>query len=306
MLDGYLYYHSINKFICSYIENELIDLIDVHWLYPDAYAAIKWAKKFKKKIIITVRGHESIYYYSNSMVKKFIPEILTSSDHIISVSSDLKNKIINQYKIHAEKISVISNGIDTEKFFLIDQLKAKKLCGLEESKKYILAIGRLSYEKGMGILLESFSLLNEQDTELIIIGAGFLKTKLVNLANHLNIIDRVKFIQEVAHDKAYLWYNSANVFCLPSRWEGCPNVVIESLACGTPVVATKVGAVPDIMSSSKLGIIVPPEDSSQLVLGLRDALQKKWDADFISQVGSQNNWDTVAHKVNNVFEKILN
>ncbi|MCK5097003.1 MAG: glycosyltransferase, partial [Desulfobacteraceae bacterium] len=93
----------------------------------------------------------------------------------------------------------------------------------------MLALSRLSHEKGLEYLLNAFSLLDIKDTELIIAGDGPLREKLSNMAMELKIENNVQFIGSVPNNEAYIWYNAADVFCLPSLWEGCPNVIIESL-----------------------------------------------------------------------------
>lgn len=305
-LDGYLYFVSINSFVSSLIFNKkTIDLLDFHWVYPDAYAGLKWAKKFSKKIIVTVRGNESIYYHEKSIIKEFIANTLRSVDHVIAVSSDLKNKLITDYGVAPYNISVIPNGIDDIKFFLINKEKARKACGLKNNKKYILSLSRLSHEKGLEYLFKAFYFLNAENTELVVVGDGPLKEKLLRMASDLKIANRVKFIGAVPHKETYLWYNAADVYCLPSLWEGCPNVIIESLACGTPVVSTKVGGIPDLVSAKDYGFLVPPEDSMSLAGALGDALKKRWDRGSIAAFGSQNTWDKVANRVVEVFESVL-
>jgi len=303
-LDGYLYYLSMNNFFQRLIEKNHYDILDFQWGYPDAFAGFLWARRMKKKIILTVRGNESICYFERSIRKKMMFRILKHFDHIITVSSDLKSKVVNDCGVSSDKVEVIPNGIDVQKFYPMDKNESRKICNLESSKKYILCISRLSQEKGLDNLLRGFSKLGT-DVELIIIGDGPLRELLIAQSKALNIVDRLHLIGEISHKDTRAWYNASDIFCLPSLWEGCPNVIIESLACGTPVVSTYVGGIPDLITSKEHGILVPPGDHRALSKALRNALDRTWNRQNISKTGSVKTWDHVASKVISVYEKVL-
>lgn len=303
--DGYLYYWSTSSFFTKKILEEKIDLLDFHWVYPDAFAGLKLAQKYNKKIIVTIRGNESICYFENTLRKKLLVNTLRKVDHIIAVSNDMKNKVVGEYGVCENNITVIPNGIQPDKFKSIDRKQARRVCGLELNKKYILSLCRLSHEKGLEYLFEAFACLQVENVELIVVGDGPLKEKLLRMALDLKIDNKVKFIGSVLHEETMFWYNSADIYCLPSLWEGCPNVIIESLACGTPVVSTKVGGIPDLVPDEIYGVLVPEADSHSLAVALDYALEKKWDRKKIEQYGSRNTWDHVADKVVSVFDKVL-
>lgn len=302
--DGYFYYYSIHKYIEHIINQKKINILDFHWVYPDAYAGMILAKKLKIKFVVTLRGNESICYYEKSLRKNKVIETLKAAAHIISVSQDLKNKIVTEYGINDNKVTVIPNGIDTIKFGLLEKNHARKLCNLDHDKKYILTVCRLSPEKGLEHLIKAFSNFKEDNIHLLIAGGGPLKELLLNMVSSLGIIDKVHFLGTISHQDINKWYNVADVFCLPSLWEGCPNVIIESLCCGTPVVSTCVGGIPDLVPSDNYGLLVPPGDSNLLFEALNNALRNNWDKMDIAQFGSQNTWEHVADKVINVFEGI--
>lgn len=304
--DGYFYYKSLDSFFYNVIKSGNFDLLDFHWVYPDGFAGLKWARCLKKQIIVTIRGNESICYFEKSLKKKMLINTLKAVDHIIAVSTDMKNKVVHEYGVDESKVTVISNGIDDKNFYMINKDEAKRLCGLELDKKYILSLCRLSHEKGLEYLFEAFYSLNAKDTELIVVGDGPLKAKLSRMVSDLKIANKVKFIGAVSHSETSIWYNAADVYCLPSLWEGCPNVIIESLACGTPVVSTKVGGIPDLVPDNDYGFLVPAGDPVSLANALNNALEKNWDRNCIARYGSQNTWDQVADRVVEVFKSVLN
>ena len=304
-MDGQLYYCALHPFISQMIKNYNFEILDFHWVYPDAFAGLKWAREFGKKIVVTIRGNESICYLEKSLRKRMVINTLKSVDHIIAVSNDMKEKVVQEYGVERKKVTVIPNGIDPKKFFRTNKLDAQKQCGLELGSKYILALSRLSPEKGLDSLIKAFLGVSRQDTTLLIVGDGPLKSKLEEMVKDLGISKKVLFFGAVPHDETVKWYNAADVFCLPSLWEGCPNVVIESLASGTPVVASNVGGIPDLIPNDSYGILVPAGDPVSLARALDDALNKEWDREKIAKFGSRNTWDHVAGQIIEVFEKVL-
>ncbi len=303
--DGYLFYLSMNKFITNIIREKRFHLLDFQWGYPDAFAGFLWSKKLGKKIILTIRGNESICYFEKSFRKKMMFNILNKFDHIITVSTDLKDKVVKNCFVDDAKVTVIPNGIDHTKFYLMDKKEAQKKCNLDPHKKYILSLSRLSPEKGLEHLLTAFSNIRQLNVELILVGEGPLKNTLTRIADNLKIKDKLKFIGEIQHDETCVWYNAVDVFCLPSLWEGCPNVIIESLSCGTPVVSTRVGGVPDLIQSDECGFMVSPGDDFALLKALERALIHDWNRHKVCRIGGKNSWDHVASKVISVYEKVI-
>lgn len=304
-LDGHLYYWSTYKFFSELIKTINPDILDFHWVYPDAFAGLMLARRYRKKIVVTIRGNESICYFEKSLRKKKLINNLQHVDHIIAVSNDMKTKVVNEYGVCHKNVTVIPNGIQPQKFKSIDKRKAREFCGLDQDRKYVLSLSRLSHEKGLEFLFRAFAGLHIKDVELLVVGDGPLKDHLHELAKDLGIAKRVKFIGAVAHEKTLFWYNAADVYCLPSLWEGCPNVIIESLACGTPVVSTKVGGIPDLVPDENYGFLVPSGEAGLLAVALDNALNKPWDRQKIAQYGSRNTWDHVAGSVVDLFQSVL-
>jgi len=304
-LDALFYSKSMFSFMERMTLDHEYELMDFHWVYPDAIAGLDWARKLGKKTVVTVRGNEAIYYYEKGLLRRTVQKKLNEFDHLITVSNDLKHKIVSEYNVDASKISVVSNGIDVGKFFYIEQELARKRLNLATNRQYILTVSRLSSEKGLPHLLNAFAKIKNSATELIIVGDGPLKDSLVSLGMALGINERVRFMSSLGHADICYWYNAADVFCLPSLWEGCPNVVIEALACGTPVVATQVGGIPDLVPSNDYGVLVPPGNPDSLALSLDKALAKDWNRQKISEFGSVNSWEDVADMVINIFNRVL-
>jgi glycosyltransferase involved in cell wall biosynthesis len=304
-LDGYLFYKSLNAYFQEIIKEHNPDILDFHWTYPEIVAGVKWAKGTGRKVIVTVRGNEALFRFEDSIRKEILKHSLQQVDNIISVSDDLKLKLISEFGIPGEKITVIGNGIDVCQFNVIEKNEARKQCNLQQDGKYILSLCRLSQEKGLENLLKAFSDNSFKDATLLIAGDGPLRKTLYELAKTLHVSSRVVFLGAIEHRETAKWYNASDVYCLPSLREGCPNTVIESLACGTPVVSTKVGAVPELVKENS-GFVVAPGDC----IGLREALDRslkiEWDRKKIAASGQNRSWDNVADEVIRVYEKVLN
>lgn len=304
-MDGNLFYYSLNKFINAFPGIDGYDILDIHWAYPDGFAALKWAKSLNKKVVVTLRGNESISFFEESRRKSIIEKMMPDFDHVISVSRDLQEKAIKEYGVSRERSSVIPNGIHSEKFYYLGQESARVKCNLTPGRRYILAISRFSHEKGVNHLVKALSILGSSDVELLLIGHGPLEAYIRRIASESGVADRVRFIGKVPHEDLNDWYNAADLFCLPSLWEGCPNVVIESLASGTPVVATSVGGVPDLIPDFAYGILSPPGDPAALAEKLKEAFRRQWDRQRISTFGRSRSWDNVASQVLNIYESLL-
>lgn len=303
-LDALFYETSLRPFIRNILAETDAQLLDVHWVYPDGFAALEWARRFNKKVVVTVRGNEALHYYQDTAIRKMIVQKMNLFDHVISVSDDLKTKMINEYNVNPDKITVIHNGVDKAKFAPIDKAYARRKCDFIDGYKYILAISRLSSEKGLEYLLETMKMLTTENAKLILVGDGPLYGILNDYVIKNNLSEKVQFIRTVPHKDLHLWYNAADVFCLSSIWEGCPNVVIESLACGTPVVSSNVGAVPYFVTN-ECGMTVPLGDAVLMAEALDNALNFEWNQRKISEAESLREWDKVANDVIEVFDDVL-
>jgi glycosyltransferase involved in cell wall biosynthesis len=180
---------------------------------------------------------------------------------------------------------------------------------LPKEQTIILAVGSLAYRKGFDRIVLNFPkiLKNYPDAALYIIGAagheGDYRSELDELIVRYSLKNKVKFVGQIENQDLPLWYNAADVFCLSSRGEGSPNVLTEALACGCPSVATKVGAVPDILEKGFMGIVVQNDEKS-LLSGLLYALSIRYDRKKIAETIRQYTWDWCAAKVVEVYKKM--
>jgi glycosyltransferase involved in cell wall biosynthesis len=289
-------------------EDYPFDLIDLHWTYPDLPAGYILSKITGRPFLATVRGQEALYFEEPGVRKHIVGNLLKKTSRIIALSARQK-KSCQDCGCPDDKISVIRNGVDHERFYLINQETARVRLGLPRDKRIILAVGSLVYGKGFDRIIKALSVLIKEypDTQLYIIGsegaAGYYKKELNQLVGNLKVVEYVNFTGEVNNYTLLYWYNAADIFCLASRSEGSPNVLTEALSCGCPAVATAVGSVPEIMEEDFMGVVVP--EQGDLLDGLRKGLSRHYDRKRISNHVRQYDWDWCAKQVISVYNKVL-
>jgi glycosyltransferase involved in cell wall biosynthesis len=139
---------------------------------------------------------------------------------------------------------------------------------------------------------------------LYIIGEGRYRAELERLIKSLNLQDRVYVLGKRPNEELPFWFAAASLSCLASSREGWPNAVTESLACGTPVVATRVGGIPEIVNKPELGTLVE-QTSESIAAGIMQVLRSNWDRGAISREASARTWETVAMEVEEVLSASL-
>ncbi len=229
------------------------------------------------------------------------------SHKVISVCQAFKDEMI-RLGVPQDKISVIPNGVDPDKFYPISKADARKRLDLPMDKTILLSVGSLISIKGFDLLIRSLRILfdefHQQNLYLVIVGEGRLKRDLERLTSSLKLEENVYLAGGVPHRELNYWYNAVDLFCLASSREGWPNVLMESLACGTPVVGTAVWGIPEIIQSEEIGFLVNRSER-KLAEGIYDALKRPWRPDAIIQYARENTWNRVALSVHQVFESVL-
>lgn len=301
-LYGWLMFCSVLPKVKALKERYAFDMIDAHFLYPDGFAATLLGRALKTPVVVSARGNDVLLYARFPLIRPFLRKTLRTANQAIAVSHELKDAMIGVGGT-AEKIRVIPNGVDSEKFNHITREEARATLGLLQ-KKTILSAGHLIARKGFDRLLAAVRDICASQSgvavQVVIVGEGPLRNELERMAGSLGLGDRVRFVGHIPHQNLALWYSAADVFCLFSRQEGCPNVVLESLACGTPVVATPVGEVPAILSSEEVGLLAKPE-GHLLAQQLARALEKPWSPNTIRMHAKKYSWEGVTRALEEVF-----
>jgi len=205
-----------------------------------------------------------------------------------------------------EKFTVIGNGIDTEKFKPIEKNVAKKQIGIETNTVVLITVGGLVERKGFHRVVACIPELLKRHPKLLylLVGStnaeGNFEPQIRALAKKLNVTDKVRFLGTLKPEELSTPLSAADVFVLSSSNEGWANVILEAMACGTPVIATDVGGNAEVVISEELGKIVPFGNHEALLQALQTTLQQEWNTNTLTGYAQDNHWD---HRVNIILQE---
>lgn len=287
-------------------------LVHIHspsyWSFLENSFYVIISKLSGKKIVLHIHGggFDKFYLNSSSLMKCYIKLIMTLSDRIISLSCYWKSFLINRIGVSEESITVVYNGFDSSMFFPMDMEKCRKFLNLPLDKRIIITVGNLLEEKGHRYLIDALSkiLVHRRDFICIIIGDGKLKYILEEQINSEELNDYVLLMGKKSHEEIPLWMNVADFFVLPSLIEGNPLVMSEALGTGLPFIGTKVGAIPEIISTDDYGFLVEPGNSNDLAEILSTALDKKWDRIKIRKHAECFKWENISNDILNIYTSL--
>jgi len=300
-LYGFFFYDGIRNTVEEIYEDFEFDKILATWAYPDAFGAALIARQMDKPLYIKVHGTDINVFIQYFLRRTMITWACRQAQKIMAVSSSLKERIAG-LGIPADKIELIPNGVDCDKFKILDKDECRTKLGLSHKSKHVTYIGNLKPIKGVRYLIQAF-LDVMPDVCLNIVGDGKELNNLEKMAVDLQLAERVRFFGRQPHEAIPLWINASDCLCLPSLNEGCPNVVLESLACGRPVVASRVGAVPDLLDSEDKGIMVEPGNEKALARAIKQIIMHNVDRRQIRESVLGYGWEENAKRVYSIMQK---
>lgn len=267
------------------------DVVLAYWLYPDAYGAMQVARQLDIPLVAGGRGSD--IRVRDPLSRFLTRRVVRAASRLLVVSADLGRMAASEYGADPARTRVIPNGCDAAIFHESDRVEARAALGVAEEAQLIVYVGRLVAEKGLRELLAAMTTLTAQRprAELVLVGDGPLRDELTARVAAFTG-SRVRFAGAQTPPEVARWMAAANLITLPSYSEGHPNVLVEALACGRPVVSTPVGGVPEVVDAS-CSILVPPRDADALALALAQTLDREWDAEALSLRFSRS-WNTVA------------
>lgn len=287
-----------------YIKELDLDLIQV-------YGAIGGVFLFKKPAVPLVYLANQTYAQQQQFLKKlyYRPLALLEkrgfalADKIVSISTTTRDSIVDDYGLPSDNIEVIPVGVDRDTF---------KPLGRERIQNSILCVGRLCPRKGINYLIEAIAIAREKlpGIKLYLAGEGALRDKLEQQVSLLGIESNVVFLGKVSDDELVEWYNKVELFVLPTLFEGFGIVCLEALACGTPVITTRVPGVVDIIRDEPPNRLVPPEDPENMARAIRDFFSERaahgpvrdgFDETLLEGFG----WEAVCGRFLDLYRRIL-
>jgi glycosyltransferase involved in cell wall biosynthesis len=303
-LNGYLQHLALIKEARRMHGRAPFDVILCYWIYPDGYAARLLSVRLGIPYIVVALGSDLNIIGHAEQTRGVVYKTLADSAQVITVSEALCTEALN-LGASREKCMVIRNGVDRNLFHPLDRSKCRDDLKIDEKKKVLLFVGTLDPIKGPDILIEALSLLREDERPLtLIVGAGPSRRALQKKTQKLGLAPSVRFISVVPYGKMPVYLNAADLLCLPSRHEGCPNVILEAQACGTPVIASSVGGIPELITQDMQGVMVKASSSENLAAAIKNCLARTWDRNAIALSGKRS-WDDVARETREVIDSSI-
>ncbi|MBI2853895.1 MAG: glycosyltransferase [Chloroflexi bacterium] len=203
--------------------------------------------------------------------------VVRNADRVLALTETERDILIGLYGVRSEKIAVIPAGVDLDVFHPQDKSEARAVLGLPEGASIVLYVGRIEPLKGVDVLLRAIAMLpSDRPVYCLIVGGNAMGdsdgTDLGSLAVELGIAGQLRFVGPVEHEELPIYYNAADVSVVPSRYESFGLVALESLACGTPVIASRVGGLPSIVRHGENGLLVPEPTPELFAQDMRQLL----------------------------------
>jgi glycosyltransferase involved in cell wall biosynthesis len=272
-------YRSVRPHVRALRREFPFDAILAVFAYPDVAAAARVAAECGVPFVAMVVGSDINELAQRPSLRPAIGNALREANSVIAVSRALRDRVI-ELGVPASRVIVQYNGVDGEYFRIRDKSEARAALGLTDQDEWVCFVGNLVPEKGPDVLVAAlgyFRSLSPRVPNVALIGDGPLMHDLSRAAASVGMERHIRFLGRLPPEKVALWLSASDVLCLPSRREGCPNVLLEALASGRPVVGSAVGGVPELLSD-ETGLLVVPDNPSALAAGLEQALAREWAA----------------------------
>lgn len=276
------------------------DLIDSHYYYPDGVAAALLAWHFNKPFTVTARGSDINLIAGHSIPRALMRWASSRAIASIGVSRAL-TLAMEQMGMSASKLMMMPNGVDLELFHIRTQTSARAVLGWPEGPT-LLSVGNLVKNKGHHIAIEALARL--PGFRLAIAGDGPERHALETLASQISVSSRLQFLGRVDQTQLAEYYSAADIVVLPSSREGWPNVLLESMACGTPVVATRVGGIPEIVTSADTGRLMRGRTVADLVEAVSDLWQHLPERTTVRSYAQGRSWKSTTDAQIGLFSRI--
>ena len=278
------------------------DIIIGYFIYPSGFAALTVAETLKVPMIVGALGSDlrGISIFTRVMSRR----TMRKASFVVAVSDDLRDLAI-KLGVSPDKTVTIHNGCDFDIFHPAERGAARAELHVDPKAELIVFTGRLVPGKGLRELLQAFAILapSRPRLRLVCIGEGVMDQELRQRASQPDLQGYVEFLGNLSAEQIARWLAACNLLCLPSYSEGCPNVIIEALACGRPVVATNVGGIPELMDS-RCGILVPPRDAKALADALAKTLACTWNEEQIAN-SFRRSWQDMARETYDLCRSLV-
>ena len=277
------------------------DLIDAHYFYPDGVAAAMLARRLGKPFIVTARGSDINRIARLAAPGRLIQAAARAATRVVAVSQALGQEM-RRLGVAPDRIVVLRNGVDLELFRPADRVEARRALGLGPAK-VLVSVGNLVPLKRHDLFVEAVAAM--PGIEALIVGSGPERSRLLALIERVRVADRVRILDDMPQERLRLVYSAADALVLSSAREGWPNVLLEAMACGTPVVAAAVGGVREIVTEPIAGTVVEAPDAASLARAASDLLVSPPERAAVRRYAERFGWDEVVRGQLALFRSAL-
>jgi teichuronic acid biosynthesis glycosyltransferase TuaC len=313
-LSGYSIYESIKRKVYAIYKEFTPHIIHTHTATPDGFVGLLLKKTYNIPLVCSIRGSDiNVYPHYDKLTMCSTEKVISNTDQLVSVSSALKDAV-EKIAVPKKTVKVVYNGCDLEDFTFSSQNRQRyrHKMNISEDEKVIIFVGELKKSKGIIELITAFNKLMPKYPKLhsFIVGNGpeYSNVKTEISANKLD--KKVHLLGNQEHNEVSKWLSAADIFILPTHYEGLPNAVLEAMACGLPVIATNVGGIPEVVINGTTGILIDVNDVSSIIesvdcLIMNKELAKKIGAHGREVIKNKFSWERNAHEMINVYKETM-
>lgn len=275
------------------------DAIDAHYLYPDGVAAVWLGRQFGLPVAVTARGSDVTQFPNHLLPRVMIRRAVLKADAVITVSAGLRDALA-ALGIPPDRMTVLRNGVDLHMFAPQDPAAARRTYGV--AGRTLVSVGSLIERKGHHRTIEALTHL--PGWELVIAGEGPERARLLALAARLGVGARVRLLGPVPHAELAALYSAADLSVLASSREGWANVLLELMACGTPVIASPIPGNPEVVQARSAGLIAKANTAEALAAAVLDWAEKPGDRAETRAYAELFGWDATSQGQLAIFKKL--
>jgi glycosyltransferase involved in cell wall biosynthesis len=301
-ISGPLYAASLAKFLLPY--RGRVDVLLGSWAYPDGFAAVVLASMLGVPSVVKLHGSDIDVVARLPGPRRRLQWALPRATRVVAVSQPLAEAAV-ALGVSPDRVDVVRNGVDSERFRPRDRDEARRALGESTDVRIVLYVGRIEREKGALDLVRAFAGRGHRlpRAKLVMVGDGSAVDECRTTAVALGA--DVEWTGPLPHDEIPRWLAACDILALPSWHEGTPNAVLEAIACGRRVVATRVGGVPDVIHSDALGRLVNPKDVPALAAAIERSISETYDPASVAAAASVPDWHTSALRLHQSLSAAL-
>jgi teichuronic acid biosynthesis glycosyltransferase TuaC len=287
-------------------EGRGFDLIDAHYYYPDGVAAALLGRWLGKPVVVTARGSDVNMISRFALPRRQLQWAARQAGASVGVSAALVERML-ALGFDAGRLHVMRNGVDLRRFDALPPAAMRQKLGLAGGP-LLLSVGNLHEHKGHGLVIEALARLRAEpqwaETRLLVVGAGPDEQQFKARAQALGVADVVRWVGQVPNAELKQWYSAADALVLASSREGWPNVLLEAMACGTPVVASDVGGVKEIVQAPQAGRVVGQRTPEAFAAALAGLLANPPSRASVRDYAARFGWDSTSQDQLRLFRHL--